>query len=152
MRGEAAGRRLIEPCPSAQASEHPPQLLKGFSQTEGKLQLVPLYRVFGSDELSSRSPALAELSVGAEIELRSENAQALGVSNGDGVVLQLNGQETGPFEVAVNDSLAPGCAGFAAGTRACGGLEGGMLASLAVAADWKPRTQVIASDGGARDV
>ena len=72
---------------------------------------VALYHIFGSDELSVYSPALAERIPAPYVALNSLDAKALQVSAGDAVSVQL-GDTVHVLSVRLNDSLVPGCVGI----------------------------------------
>ncbi len=115
----------------------------------GDFELVPRYRIFGSDELSVLSPGIAELVLPAYIELNSAAAAELGVADGDGVTV---GDGLATLEVRIEDSLAPGCAGYAAGHPGTGNLQPGRRLKLSRATGWqRQRPQVIGSDRAGGD-
>ena len=115
-----------------------------FEPGEARWQLVPRQKIFGSDELSALSPGIAELVSPAFIELRGADATALGVGEGDGVEVGNTGVR---LEVRINDSIAPGCAGFATGHPGSQELEALATVPLKRAENWQRRQpQVIASD------
>jgi NADH-quinone oxidoreductase subunit G len=106
---------------------------------------VPRYKIYGSEELSARSPGIAELVTPGFVEIRSEDAASLGVADGDGVIV--GGLIT--LEVRVNDRIAPGCLGFAAGHSGTGDLAAGMAVTLEKSGDWTRNSpQLIGSDKG----
>ncbi|MEP4147093.1 MAG: NADH-quinone oxidoreductase subunit NuoG [Halioglobus sp.] len=149
LRGGTAGMRLLGPGKAKQpdAIEVPP----AFSPVQGQWQLVPRYRIFGSEELSALSPGIAELCEEGYIEMRAEDAAALGLGEGDGVDLN-DGLAT--LEVRINDSIPAGCAGYTAGHTGTENLVAGDNTSLQKAQDWKRRRpQLIGSDrnGGGHD-
>jgi NADH-quinone oxidoreductase subunit G len=116
----------------------------------GQWQLVPRQRIFGSDELSALSPAIAELIETGFIEVCSADAATLGVSQGDGVeVSVVAGETAATLEVRINDSLAAGCAGYSAGLAGTLDLVALASAGLCRAANWQRRPEIIGSDGGA---
>ena len=140
--GGTAGVRLLSPggngAPAGPGSTAP------FEPGEARWQLVPRQKIFGSDELSALSPGIAELVSPAFIELRGADATALGVGEGDGVEVGNTGVR---LEVRINDSIAPGCAGFATGHPGSQELEALATVPLKRAENWQRRQpQVIASD------
>ncbi|HIG41020.1 MAG TPA: NADH-quinone oxidoreductase subunit NuoG [Gammaproteobacteria bacterium] len=70
--------------------------------------LVAKLHIFGSDELSANSEELSQLIPRPYIRLSSLNANALGVSNGDGVSCQTQGGEL-QMAVIVDDNLPVDC-------------------------------------------
>ncbi len=111
----------------------------------GCWQLVPRPQIFGSDELSAISPGVAELVAHGFIELRGEDATALGLREGDGVTV---GDGLAVLALRVNESIAPGCAGYSAGLPGASGLTAGARVALGAAPDWRREPEVIGSDGG----
>ena len=145
LQGGTAGVRLLQPGnPSlggltVQAAATPME--------PGHWLLVPRQHIFGSDELSALSPALAELVESGYIALRSADAAALGVSAGDGVVA---GDALATLAVRVDDSLAEGCAAYPAGLAGTENLHPLDRVALRRAENWQRPPELIGSDGGAR--
>ena len=83
LRGGTAGMRLLGPSQAKKSGprENPP----AFSPTQGQWQLVPRYRIFGSEELSALSLGVAELCEDGYIEIRADDALGLEVGEGDGL-------------------------------------------------------------------
>lgn len=148
LRGGTAGARLLQP-----GSVHPtrPDTATGAAPPAsgptlpGHWQLVPRPRIFGSDELSALSPALAELIAPGFIELCAADAASLGVTDGDGVDV---GEGLATLEVRVNDTMAAGCAGFSTGCDGTGNLAALARVRLQRASAWQRRPEVIGSDRG----
>jgi NADH-quinone oxidoreductase subunit G len=88
----------------------------------GALRLLPLYAVFGSDELSMASPPVAERAPRPFALLHPDDAAALGVGAGHGVR-----SRDGSFRAAVrvDARMHRGAAGYVAG------LQGGMAPAAA---------------------
>jgi len=161
LKGGAAGARLLLPTAGgktdgAQRTEQHTEAAK--APTQGQWQMVARYRIFGSDELSAHSPAIAELVEPGFIELRSEDAQALGVIDGDGVALSQPDTATqgdllslplAELELKINDSMAPGCAGYSVGLVGTGNIICGDALVIVKAENWQRRKpQIIGTDGG----
>ncbi|MEH6582699.1 MAG: NADH-quinone oxidoreductase subunit NuoG [Halioglobus sp.] len=145
LKGGTAGARLLLP---STGSGHSPNIeIPAASQPiQGEWLLVARQRIYGSDELSALSPAIAELVEPAAIEISSADADALGVIDGDGLAVDT---DLATLEVRINDSLAPGCASFSAGLPGTFNLRAGSRVSLNKAADWQRRQpQLIGTDGG----
>jgi NADH-quinone oxidoreductase subunit G len=145
LRGGTAGARLLSPQGGTRAAGAAPQ---PFQPTPGQWLLVPRYRIFGSDELSALSPAIAELCERGFLELSAADARAMGLAAGDGVEV---GAGLATLELRINDRIAAGCAGYSAGLPAALGLVPGALVQLARAQHWQRRPEVISSDGGNHD-
>jgi NADH-quinone oxidoreductase subunit G len=158
LRGGPAGQRLIEPQDngSTQAAEFTPLKIV----QEGTWQLVPMYRVHGSDELSVRTAEVAELAGEAFIAIGPALAEQLAVVEGDGVKIHveaaagIEGTELSipisiPLSLSVKilSRVAPNCVAYSAGYRSTLALQPGALALLSKDAKWQRATpQLIASD------
>lgn len=76
LRGGDPGVRLIEPQPDGGtfAASVPP----AFQARDGEWLVVPLFHVFGSEELTRYAPAVAELFPAPYVALNSDDARVLG--------------------------------------------------------------------------
>jgi NADH-quinone oxidoreductase subunit G len=113
LRGGIPGIRLIEPMSDQQAD------LRGeapaaFESREHEHLLVPLYHVFGSDELSHRAPAVAELSPKPYIALNADEAARLGLAENDQIEVTVDGF-TERLPLKVHAGLPAGLAGLPVG-------------------------------------
>lgn len=102
LHGGNPGKRLIEPG-SAKAEPIPHSAI-GIPQS-GEVWLVPRPYIFGSEELSRRAPAIAELIPPAEAVVHPELAEKCGVADGQMVNLEFHGQVLS-LSVHVEDSVA----------------------------------------------
>jgi NADH-quinone oxidoreductase subunit G len=91
LRGGDPGRRLIEPSPKSTASAGHETAPPAFKARPGEWLIVPLYHVFGSEELSVLARGVAELAPKPYLALRPEDLQRLGAAEGDEIELTLNG-------------------------------------------------------------
>ena len=82
----AAGVRLLEANPAAQPGYHPP-----VAGETSAWQLVPLYRVFGSEELSAVAAPIRERTGAAVAFLHPEALAAIGAGEGEPVVITVDG-------------------------------------------------------------
>ena len=153
LKGGTAGARLLHPGGSRNRTNTRPVAGDAAAENSGVSgaqpglwQLVPRPRIFGSDELSAMSPALAELVSPGFIELCPADAAGLGIDTGDGVEV---GDQLATLELRVNDSMAAGCAGYGAGLAGTGNLRALARVSLRRAETWQRRPGLIASDRGA---
>lgn len=113
LRGGSSGRRLIEPRPDAAVqnfSEVPP----AFEPRPDQWLLVPLYHIFGSEELSVLSPGIAQLMLTPYLGLSPSDAARAGIPEGDSVLLEVDGQRQ-PLPVRLMPSLPEGVAGLPVG-------------------------------------
>jgi len=107
LRGGDPGVRLIEPkaveAPFFRAVPLP------FKARRHGFFLVPMAAVFGSEELSALSPHLAALARKPFVGLSKEDAQRLGVAEGEEVVVRSGGRQSA-YAAAVVRGLANGVA------------------------------------------
>lgn len=145
LKGGTAGARLLTAGRNSETG--PSNCHSGCAQQQqmqaGHWLLVPRQRIFGSDELSALSPAIAELTESGFIEINSADASTLGVAHGDGLHI---GDGLATLEVHVNDSVAPGCAGYSAGHAGTDNLTPLASVVLSKAQGWHRRPQLIATE------
>jgi NADH-quinone oxidoreductase subunit G len=119
LAGGDPGRRLIEPEAAGEAPyfrKVPPP----FEKREGKLLVLPRHHIFGSEELSVRSPAISGLVPMPYIGLNAESLDDLEIQEGDEVEIKI-GTHTLSFRAERISSLQAGTAALPAGLP---GLEG----------------------------
>ena len=107
--GGSSGIRLFEPAHGVPAPSY------AMSQTsdEGEgFRLIPLHRIFGSDELSAMSPPVVERGGAAEVVLNRADAGRLGAREGDGIRCDLLSASAA---LRVDDAMAVGHAGLVVG-------------------------------------
>lgn len=113
--GGCPGKRLIEPS-SESALSHPAGIPEAFVPKEGVLLFVPLYHVFGTEELSSLSEAISDVAQRPCVVINCEDAEMFGITDGmkaeivfQGIVLHLAARTTG--------DIAKGVAGIYVGLK-----------------------------------
>ena len=111
---------------------------------------VPLYHIFGSEELSGFTPAIKEKATSAYVALNSEDAKKLGLNESDGV--SIDGKISLPF--IIRDSLARGSVGVSVGLSGLNYHDVSATVSLAKADNWQNAqswhpANIIVSDRGA---
>lgn len=110
LRNEHSGVRLLEPQPHAQVrffENAPPR----YERRNNQLLLVPLPRLFGSEELSARASAIQERIPKAAIVLSPREADRLGLRKGHAVDVTAPGLvRRMPFET--DETMAGGIAGL----------------------------------------
>ena len=62
-----------------------------FAPSSDEWLLVPLYHIFGSEELSLSAPGVAELAPKPYVALNAEDAKRLGVEAGEQIKIKLDG-------------------------------------------------------------
>lgn len=140
--GGTSGARLIEKsASSAKASDG--DVPNGFEAHKDEFRLLPLHRIFGSDELSARSPAIAELTDSPFIQLSTSDAANLKLADGDLAELSFT-NETHTVAVKINDNVPAGCASYTVGLSGSCWLEPQSTASIA-----RADVQIVTEAGGA---
>jgi NADH-quinone oxidoreductase subunit G len=106
------GVRLIEP--SESGVPYFAGLPQAFKGRDGELLIVPLYHLFGSEELSVLSPGILDRSPKPYLALNPSDAKAMSISDGDEIAVLT---ASGSFRLASvhMKSLPEGMAGFPAG-------------------------------------
>jgi NADH-quinone oxidoreductase subunit G len=113
--GGDPGQRLIEPASGAEASYFH-DVPAAFEPRESEWLIVPLYSIFGSEELSILSPGIAERSPQPYLALNPEDASGLRVNDGEEIELTLDGS-IHRLPVKLRPTLPRGIAGLPAGLR-----------------------------------
>jgi NADH-quinone oxidoreductase subunit G len=113
LRGGDPGLRLLEP-----AADTPPtydgSAPAAQARPSGKWLAVPLHHIFGSEELSILSPAVAERAPQPYLALHPEDAAALQLAEGAQAELRINGSAQ-RLAVKLDTGIARGLAGIPAG-------------------------------------
>ena len=159
LKGGTAGTRLLLPTSgSTRSTGQAPGFEPAKEVPAGQWLMVARYRIFGSDELSAQSPAIAELVEPGFIEINSTDAAALALIDGDGITLaapqtQSQGEllkvPVATLEVRVNDNIAQACAGYSVGLAGTENIICGSVLVLGKAENWRRhKPQIIGSDGG----
>ena len=112
LEGGDSGVRLIEPIAGSDVPYYAPDLAGDVPA----LCAMPLFHIFGSEELSTLSPAVAEMSPKAYIALNAEDARERGIAEGDDVQLALNGTSL-TAKARTSAAIVRGVVGVPAGLR-----------------------------------
>ena len=117
LKGGAGGVRLINQAVSMDGPRSGlPALPARADVGAGQLYGVPLWSVFGSDELSSLSGPIIERSRRAFVVLNTADASRLGLSDGnDALVDSGDSSDAVRLRVLLNDHMAAGHVGYACG-------------------------------------
>jgi NADH-quinone oxidoreductase subunit G len=119
LHGGNPGKRLFE---SGDAVSVPvPVIPPRFSPLPGKCLVLPLYHIFGSDELSALSPGIQERVPQPYIALNASDAEKAGLAEGSPQDILLNGI-THRFPVTLRAGLPVGMAGLPKGLKATAGI------------------------------
>jgi NADH-quinone oxidoreductase subunit G len=121
LRGGDPGLRLLEPSPTRDAAFFQ-AVPAAFTPRAGAWLLVPLYHIFGSEELSALSPAVAQRAAKPHLTLHPDDAAALQVAPEDAVVCQV-ADTVYRLPVRLDAALPPGLAGLPAGWQGVAGLD-----------------------------
>jgi len=121
LRGGDPGARLVEPRNTSQGTYFSAAPAAARSPQDQWL-VVPLYHVFGSEELSRLAPAVAELVPKPYLALNSEDSRVLQLTAGDEVELKVAGSIC-RLVVKIRSDLPRGMAGVAAGLTSLGGTS-----------------------------
>jgi NADH-quinone oxidoreductase subunit G len=113
LRGGDPGLRLIEPS-QVQPASYFPDVPEAFQRRKGEWLVVPIYHIFGSEELSAIAPAIAERVPKPCLWLNDEDAADLQVGLGSEVRLDLAARSQA-LAVKLDPSLPRGVAGLAVG-------------------------------------
>ena len=113
LKGGEPGRRLLEPPPSS-AVRYFGEIPSAFQRRDGEWLVLPVYHIFGSEELSVLSPGLAELAPKPYLGMNAQDAAALQVQDGAPVSLTING-ETMHLTARILSGLPPRLAALPAG-------------------------------------
>lgn len=114
LRGGVNGVCLFPPAAVPRAPSRPPAIPPRFTPRPGEWLLLPRYLIFGSDEFSRVSPAVAQRVPAACILLHPDDAARLGVESGARVTVEVPGLH---HSLAVNfePRMLPGTAGLPVG-------------------------------------
>lgn len=113
LRGGDPGVRLIEP-PQAGSGLYFSAPTRPFEPRPDEWLLVPLYHVFGSEELSSQAPAIAQLAPKSYIAISPADAERLQLQEGSQAEVNMAGTVQ-KLPVVVRAGLPKGIAGIPAG-------------------------------------
>lgn len=113
LAGGDPGVRLLEPGPAAGAPERV-DVGPAFRPSAGRWLFVPTAHVFGSEELSARSPAVRERIPRAGVVLGARDAAGLRAAPGEPLEVRLPGF-SGRLPLEVRPEWPEGVAGFPAG-------------------------------------
>lgn len=120
LRGGDGGLRILEPQGTPQKTADI-AIPAAFERRRGEWLVVPLYHVFGSEELSIHAPGIAELSPDPYLALNPVEGEKNRCRAGDIVGLTISGRKL-DLPVRLDPSLPPGVAGLPAGLPALAGL------------------------------
>ena len=115
LRGGDAGVRIFEPA-AANGQFYFSTVPAAFQSREGEWLLVPMYHIFGSDELSLSAPGIVELAPKPYVALNTAD-----ITEGTEVQVSCAGG-TFRLPVRIRPDLPPGVAGLSAGIPPLAGI------------------------------
>jgi NADH-quinone oxidoreductase subunit G len=121
LHGGTPGKHLLDGFVRDEGHEYFHDIPPGFLRGEGRWLVVPIHHIFGSEELSSRYGAIAELAAKPYIALNGEDAAELHAIPGGEVSVNLCGAKY-RLPVRVAPTLARGVAGIPAGVDGFSGM------------------------------
>jgi len=133
LHGGNPGKRLFEPGLNSKA-EYFNSTPSAYSlkEGEGQYMVLPLYHIFGSDELSALSPAVAERVPQPYIALNDSDAAKAGIEEGAIVEVLLSGNKKW-LPVKLKMGLPQGTAGLPKGLRETAGIAYPFFTTLKIA-------------------
>ena len=112
LKGGDPGLRLLTP--KKQASKYFAYAPEPFKALEGRLFVIPLYHIYGSEELSVVSKGVALRSPEPYVMISAQDSQTLAVHEGAMLSFQI-AQQRFILPVKINNDLLPGLAGVPVG-------------------------------------
>ena len=91
LRGGDPGLRLFEPKPGA-AAKYFTEIPEKFERKDNQLWIVPIHHIFGSEELSAGSQAVAKRVPKPYLLIHEEDAKELEIREGDVLNMSVGGQ------------------------------------------------------------
>lgn len=133
LKGGDPGIRLFEVSESANSTyfENVPDV---FSAKEGEWTVLPLYHIFGSEELSAKSPAVETRVPAPYIALNINDAAKSGISEGDSLTIGYLDQQL-QFPVTLKTGIAEGIIGLPKGLDATKGIQFPFFTKLKLSKD-----------------
>lgn len=121
LHGGNPGKRLFEPKETTNLdfSDFIPPL---FSPKQDEYFGLPLYHIYGSDELSAQSPALMERIPPPYIALNDEDASKNDIKEGDLLEVSIKGEKS-RFTVKLHKDIPPGVLGLPKGLKETVGIN-----------------------------
>ena len=121
LHGGNPGTRLFEPTENKK-TDYYKSIPPAFSPVENKWLALPVYHIFGSEELSSLSPAVSERIQEACLAMNNTDAMENELKEGDIVEIFLNDKSL-KLPVKLNSGFSRGVAGLQAGWKETKGIN-----------------------------
>lgn len=111
LAGGDPGIRLINPTGPESLDRPQYEPPPPFVRADDSLLAIPLYHVFGSEELSALSPAIAEVAPKPTLAIGPENARQLALNQGDEAEVIMLGESV-TLPVSICEEVPPGVVGL----------------------------------------
>jgi NADH-quinone oxidoreductase subunit G len=121
LRGGDPGVRLIDPAAQLHGTYFD-QIPAAFAPNSDQWLLVPLYHIFGSEELSLSAPGVAELAPKPYVALNGEDAKRLRVEAGEQIKIKVDGADYS-LPAKIKAGLPLGVAGLPVGLPGLAGIS-----------------------------
>jgi NADH-quinone oxidoreductase subunit G len=121
LRGGDPGVRLIDPATQLHG-KYFDQIPAAFTPSSDEWLLVPLYHIFGSEELSLSASGLAELAPKPYVAVNAEDAKRLHVEAGERITMNVDGAAY-ILPAKTKAELPPGIAGLPVGLPGLAGIS-----------------------------
>ncbi|MEO6188778.1 MAG: molybdopterin-dependent oxidoreductase, partial [Ginsengibacter sp.] len=121
LKGGDPGVRLFEVSEQSDSSYFD-NIPESYSAKDGEWTVVPLYHIFGSEELSAQSPAVKTRVPSPYFALNINDAARAGIAEGDLITIQFNDHPL-PFPVNLKSGIAEGLIGLPKGLDATKGIQ-----------------------------
>jgi NADH-quinone oxidoreductase subunit G len=128
LHGGNPGKRLFESKENSKA-QYPANIPDSFRQKHNEWLALPIYHIFGSDELSAQSPAVKERVPQTYIALNNNDASKMAIAEGNMLAILCN-DERREFRVKLNLGLPEGIVGLPKGLKETEGLLYPFLTTL----------------------
>jgi len=110
MKGGDSGIRLIEPAGNPKTTYFKAEI-QTIEPQKGEWLIVPVYQIFGSDELSASAPALAQRIAEPFVYLNPKDAETMSVDNDEFILLEVSSTKLN-LKVQIEESIGQGIAGL----------------------------------------
>jgi len=121
LHGGNPGKRLFEPLEDS-GLDYSKNIPSAFSQNQEEVQVMPLYHIFGSGELSALSPSIKERVPNPYISLNDDDAAKAGISE-DTILQFSNNGQIFSLPVKLHMGLPKGVAGVPKGLEGTAGIH-----------------------------
>ncbi|MGB3344463.1 MAG: NADH-quinone oxidoreductase subunit NuoG [Aequorivita sp.] len=121
LHGGNPGIRLFEP-KGTSSLDFSDQIPPPFSPKQHEYCVLPLYHIYGSDELSAQSPAVKERISEAYIALNDGDASKNNIKEGDLLEVSIQGEKR-RFPIELHKDIPPGILGLPKGLTETAGTE-----------------------------